>query len=106
MINLEKATGIVQRELAEHGASAGLELALLNEYTLEFDYGWLFFYNSKAYVDARDDQYLIGGNAPIIVDKYSGRVVVTGTRQSEEEYLRLYCLYRDDITRFKAECLK
>ena len=65
-----------------------IELVIVD--TIERPWGWAFVYDSADHVrsDALDDMIL--GNAPILVDRESGRLFVTGTAQSTEYYMALY----------------
>jgi len=60
---------------------------LMLEHTITKPYGWVFFYQSKKYLaDKRFSDKLVG-NAPIIVDRVNGELVVTGTAKKIEDYL-------------------
>ncbi len=47
------------------------ELVIVDSSTLTEDFGWVFFYTSKKFLETSEIKYAIGGNAPIIVDKSS-----------------------------------
>lgn len=49
--------------------------------------GWVFFYQSKDYLDTGDPATGLIGNAPIIVSKADGSLHVTGTAESVEVYV-------------------
>jgi hypothetical protein len=66
------------------------ELALLEDSTLETEFGWVFFYNSVEFVRTGDMRFALGGNAPIIVDRSSGELTVTGTSHPVEHYIEQY----------------
>jgi hypothetical protein len=63
---------------------------LMREYTLSKPYGWVFFYQSRQYVQTRDDAHRLCGNAPIIIDRYDGEIRITGTAHPIEHYLMMY----------------
>lgn len=63
---------------------------LVDDATLARPYGWVFFYQSKAYLETRDFSELLAGNAPLIVDRFDGELRVTGTALPVEEYLAKY----------------
>ncbi len=44
-------------------------LCLLNEQTIEFDMGWIFFYNSVSFINTGDEVYRLAGNGPLFVDR-------------------------------------
>lgn len=90
MLSLEEAKIIAVQKLSEIEKLSNIKIALLKEKTKSFDYGWVFFYQSEEYVSTGNLQALIGGNAPIIVDKYSGEVHVTGTGNNIEYYIKEY----------------
>lgn len=71
-------------------ASRWHELALHEDSTLETEFGWVFFYNSVEFVRTRDMQFALGGNAPIIVDRFSGELTVTGTALPLDHYIEEY----------------
>lgn len=48
--------------------------------TREYDFGWVFFYQSAEFVRTRDPGKMLYGNAPIIVEKESGRTLQRGLR--------------------------
>jgi hypothetical protein len=58
--------------------------------TLETCFGWVFFYDSKAYILTGDPSHLIAGNSPFIVDKRDGSIHDTGTAEPVERYLERY----------------
>ena len=68
------------------------ELAYLDEQTLNKEFGWVFFYTTKKYLETRDFRDSIGGNAPIIIDKHTGKITVTGTAFDIEHYINEYTL--------------
>ena len=65
---------------------------LIYEDTLEFEFGWVFFWQSKTYIETQDSRQALLGNAPIIVDKYNGHVEFTGTAHSLETYIDAYLI--------------
>jgi hypothetical protein len=66
------------------------ELLLLDGSTLEKPYGWVFFYNSRKYLESGDFRYRLAGNSPILVKRSDGALCELGTAQSVEESLRDY----------------
>jgi hypothetical protein len=69
MISKKEANAIAEAFLRNLAGSD--ELRIIPEETLERSFGWVFFYNSKAYLESGDESFLIAGNAPIIVDRRS-----------------------------------
>jgi hypothetical protein len=65
------------------------EAVILDDLTVEDDFGWVFFYQSRAYTKTGDPSQMLVGNAPIIVDR-EGALHETGTSAPVEEYIRAY----------------
>jgi hypothetical protein len=63
---------------------------IVTEHTLKRPYGWVFFYDSRAYLASGKTSDMVAGNAPIIVDRVDGEIRVTGTAQPLETYLACY----------------
>ncbi len=68
----------------------GGELVLLDQYTIERSFGWVFFFDSKRHNETGDFRDAVAGNAPIVVTKADGRVHVTGTALPLEHYLEKF----------------
>jgi len=100
MIDIDKARQIVLRKIYEFEKESGIKLALMENETIEFESGWLFFYQSEKFIKTQNEDYLIGGNAPIIVDRYNSSLHVTGTSKSDEFYINMYEKHRDDLQDF------
>jgi hypothetical protein len=75
------------------------ELMIRDVHTIEFDEGWMFFYNSAAFVRTGERKHTLFGNAPIIVSK-SGRLTVTGTSHNGRDFVEAYRALGPD--RFEA----
>lgn len=67
--------------------SWGITPVILDEQTCEIDIGWVFFYESKEYLETGDFSHRLAGNAPLVVSRRDGYVYVTGTAARVEEYL-------------------
>jgi len=65
----------------------GLELVLLEQRTMERDFGWVFFYDSKRHAQTGNLRDALAGNAPFVVTKGDGRVHEIGTAHPLEHYL-------------------
>ncbi len=64
-----------------------LEFALMEDATIEGDFGWVFFWNSRAFLGSQDDRHALGGNAPIIVSRRDGSLHSTGTARPIDFYI-------------------
>ena len=94
MIERDTATRLVRAELArwnaEHPLPDGDEVVLREEYTEEHPFGWVFFFNSRRYVETRNLSYALAGNGPLIVDRRDGSIHQMSTAYSLESSIRAY----------------
>ena len=66
------------------------DFVVVDKFTREFPWGWVFFYNSRQFTETQDPLDALGGNAPFIVNRTTGEVRVTGTAHPIEHYIREY----------------
>jgi hypothetical protein len=81
------------RRLAEHyliTICSSTDPAIVDEQTLETDFGWVFFWNSRQFRETGEFQYALAGNAPLIVDRRDGSVRETSTAEPIEEIIEKY----------------
>jgi hypothetical protein len=91
MVNIANARATVERALRDASQSlADDELVIIDDYTRELPYGWLFFYQAKRFVETGDPKYMVGGNAPYFVDRESGDLHMLGTAMRVEKYLETF----------------
>ena len=95
MITLDDAVTKANEYLDSIETMPPMKLVLLLDDTLEFKYGWVFFYQSQEYVKTGDFLDGVTGNAPIIVNKYDGSLHVTGTAHTIEKYVKEYIQKQD-----------
>jgi len=67
-----------------------VKLQILAENTEEYDFGWVFFYDSAKFIETGDSREALVGNAPLIINKESGELVVTGTAHDTSYYVHNY----------------
>ena len=85
-MTIEEARALVENELL----NSEVPCVVVDEFTIVKPWGWVFFYDTKQYLETRDDRYLIAGNAPYIVNRQTGKVHSTGTAQPIEHYIEAY----------------
>jgi hypothetical protein len=89
MIDKATARDLVEAELKRlNQGNPDVEFVIVDDRTLEYDFGWVFFWNSRQFVETGDIRHALLGNAPLIVDKDDGTLHVTGTGRPTEEYVR------------------
>ena len=88
-ITREHALARARQYVAQVSADSATEFVLVDELTREYEFGWVFFYNTRAYLETGDEMQMAAGNAPVIVST-NGTVHVTGTAHPVEHYITLY----------------
>ena len=66
-------------------------LTLLHEHTLTKPYGWVFFYQSRGFVETKDKRSRLSGNYPFLIDRFDERVISLGP------------LFREDIAEYEKD---
>lgn len=100
MITKEQAKIIALQLLKDNSRPGSPAVVIADAATREFEYGWMFFYQSERYLQTLDLKYRLGGNAPIIVDKLNSSAHFTGTRLKQDFYIDQYCKHRDTPDKF------
>lgn len=89
MINKEDAKILVEQELDNIHINND-ELIIMDDLTIETSFGWFFFYQSKKYIETNDIRYMLGGNAPFMIDRKLNKLIYTGTSYDIEYYIKKY----------------
>jgi len=92
MIDKEHAKAIVEKKINKPD-STGTEtkkLVILDDLTIEKEWGWVFFYNTEEYTKSGDIMDTLFGNAPYIVNRNTGELIETGTAYDIEDYIKDY----------------
>lgn len=90
MLNFETAKKMVEEQINVSYNADGDELVELEEETIQKEYGWIFLYTSRRLIETGDLNYMVGGNAPVVVNKRTGKLTFLGTAEPLEEYVRRY----------------
>ena len=88
MLTREEAEEIALQQI--RSACEDLDVAIDARYTIEKSYGWVFFWNTKKFIETDDNTYALFGNAPVIVNKEDRSVHFTGTGEPIEDLIRAY----------------
>ena len=59
-------------------------VAINHRHTITKPYGWIFFYNSRTYLETGNVLAMLAGNGPVVVLSSSGEVVMLGTARPTE----------------------
>jgi hypothetical protein len=91
MISRQEARALVEAEINQpdpDGDRGAVEI--VDESTLERSWGWVFFYQSAEYLRTGNVSAALAGNAPYIVNRHTGEVIVTGTAWPTQKYIDDY----------------
>jgi len=90
-MNKLEAQSLVESELEKtKDRFDPIDCAVLEDKTIEKPWGWVFFYQSKSFIETGDFREMLGGNAPIIVNRDTSELTYTGTAQDVEFYIKEY----------------
>jgi hypothetical protein len=87
MISKFEAENIALRYLATLEEEVGEPLGLIDSETIEESFGWVFFYNSKEYLNTGAFNAMLAGNAPFIINRKDGSLHKTGTDKPIRDYI-------------------
>ena len=90
MLDQKQARKIAQEYLDDRICTQDEKFDIVDEATIERDFGWVFFYETREYVESGDEMARAVGNAPLLVDRRSGELHVTGTGRDVEHYIKMY----------------
>jgi hypothetical protein len=84
MITKPEATHLAADHVKALNAGCSEEFALAADQTLERDQCYVFFYNTKRFLETHDDRYRLAGNGPILVSKLDGYLQAYGSSRPVE----------------------
>jgi len=87
-ISLARALDIAKKEVSE--ISNQHDFVLQEDRTVERRFGWVFFYTTRKYLETRDPQYLVPGNAPLAVLRQDGSIAHLATSVPPERAIEIY----------------
>lgn len=91
MITVNAAREIAKR----HVQSLGEDLTLFEMPITFGDYGWVFAYQSNAFIETNDISDALAGNAPILIDSTQCQVFTLATAYAVEKYVHMYQRFGD-----------
>ena len=84
MISEKEALEIAERFVAAQCAHVEGGGAIVPEHTIEKSYGWIFFYNSRRYLETGNFLEALGGNGPLVVERTDGRINTLSSGKAPE----------------------
>ena len=67
-----------------------IKLKILNDITKEYNFGWVFYYNTTKFIETGALEGTLIGNAPLIINKVTGELIKTGTEHPPSTYINNY----------------
>jgi hypothetical protein len=94
MITYEQAREIAEKKTQEMQQKSFYKLVLLEDKTITFEFGWVFYYYPEE--GLKNPTMRFGGGGPFIVNKFDGWVMTTGSGRSTQYYIDLYIKFMKD----------
>jgi hypothetical protein len=86
MITFDDATEAAERHLRQMSEELGYDLAIDHGATMRGPRGWMFFWNSRQYLEDGSLSDAMLGNGPLLVDAETGTVEPQSPLVSLDEY--------------------
>jgi hypothetical protein len=68
-IALDQAKHLAEKSVDALAEANGDEYAVMHHATIEISEGWIFFYNSRGFIETGNFRSRLAGNGPIFVDR-------------------------------------
>ena len=92
---IESRKSLSQRErdiLGLGGSDEPMALAILDDATIECEFGWAFSFQTRNFIESGDEMDALVGNGPLFVTR-EGEIFETGTAQLSEIYVENFKKY-------------
>lgn len=89
MLTYEEAIDRVSQELVKR-CRPEFPFALVLSETTERPFGWVFYFDSKRFLETRHFSARLAGNGPIIVNKFTAEILFCGTSTPPDDIVRGY----------------
>ena len=68
----------------------GDRFILQEEYTKEYDIGWVFIFSNEKYINSNDINHMIIGHGPVLIDIHKSILVQFGSAYDIDTYIEHY----------------
>jgi hypothetical protein len=89
VLQKSEALELVSKRLQER-SSENLQYVVVEDATIEKPWGWIFFCQSKTYLETGIFMHRLAGNGPVFVNKNTGEIDFFGSLPSLEVILADY----------------
>jgi hypothetical protein len=97
MLDRQSATKMAYDHINSPSSLDGIEVVILDNQTIEKEYGWIFFYNSKKFLETGNFRDGLVGNSPVLVERDTGKIHELGTANPVSESIKKF-----ELERFQA----
>jgi L-alanine-DL-glutamate epimerase-like enolase superfamily enzyme len=66
------------------------EWVIIEDETIEREYGWFFFYQSREYMETRNFSKMLAGNCPFLIDKQGGMHETGSSAYSIDHWIKIF----------------
>jgi hypothetical protein len=87
-ITPQRALAIARESIAH--LAPGIELVVLENETVEKDYGWVFRFTTRRYLETKDPGALVPGTGPLIVEREGGATAFLASSVCPERAIEEY----------------
>jgi len=87
MMTKQQAEEAVAAELRTKCQIPNDSFVIIENLTIEKPFGWVFFYDSKKYLETGNVDDAIAGNGPVFVNKHDGSIEFCGSYKSVQEFI-------------------
>jgi hypothetical protein len=94
MLDRQSAMKMAYDYISTPSSLDGIEVVILDNQTIEKEYGWIFFYNSKKFLETGSFRDRIAGNSPVLVERETGKIHELGTANPVSESIKKFELER------------
>ena len=92
MLTKAEALELVESKL-KSGVKASYDVVIVESLTVERDFGWVFCWNSREYLETGDYRKALCGNLPILVNRHTGCL----------RYICFHSTLEESIAEYEAE---
>lgn len=89
MLTKIQALELIAKELQRRDSSDNPSI-VIDKHTIEKAYGWIFFFDSKKFMETGALKYALVGNGPVVVDKFSGSLEFLGCNKPSQDIIKDY----------------
>ena len=87
MMTKQQAREAVAAKLQDRWNRPDDTFVVIDTLILELPFGWIFFYNSKKFVETKRLSLAVSGNGPVFVNKHSGVVEFCDHSKTLREFI-------------------